>query len=188
MINDYKSSTRYRRREETKNMLEFIHGGSEPSLYWAWDFLSANASEKIMSKLMGSYKRGKFIQAIFGKAISDYQKSEEAVKQSLALKYQSFLSRRKYNLVCKTQSSFFNAEKEVWLPCNIKCLGVDLRLPKLSSSDESVDRFVQSLDIGHVTPNPWGIRCFSYSDRVGIHDNRFAPTGPSSFTQTSLVQ
>ena len=169
-------------------MLEFIHGGSEPSLYWAWDFLSANASEKIMSKLMGSYKRGKFIQAIFGKAISDYQKSEEAVKQSLALKYQSFLSRRKYNLVCKTQSSFFNAEKEVWLPRNIKCIGVDLRLPKLSSSDESVDRFVQSLDIGHVTPNPWGIRCFSYSDRVGIHDNRFAPTGPSSFTQTSLVQ
>ena len=27
MIHDYKSSTRYRRREETKNVLEFIHGG-----------------------------------------------------------------------------------------------------------------------------------------------------------------
>ena len=49
---------------------------------------------------------------------------------------------------------FFNAEKEVWLPRNIKCLGVDLRLPKLSSSDESVDRFVKSLDIGHVTQIP----------------------------------
>jgi len=154
MINDYKSSTRYRRREETKNMLEFIHGGSEPSLYGAWDFLSSNASEEIISKLMSSYKRGRFIQGIFGKAISEYQKSEEAVKQSVALKYQSFLSRRKYNLVCKTQSSFFNAEKEVWLPRNIKCLGVDLRLPKLSSSDESVDRFVKSLDIGHVTQIP----------------------------------
>ena len=57
-------------------MLEFIHGGSEPSLYGAWDFLSANAREEIMSKLMGSYKRGRFLQGIFGKAISEYQKSE----------------------------------------------------------------------------------------------------------------
>ena len=33
MIHDYKSSTRYKRREETKNVLEFIHGGFEASLY-----------------------------------------------------------------------------------------------------------------------------------------------------------
>lgn len=153
MINDYKSSTRYR-REETKSILEFIHGGSEPSLYGAWDFLASSASEEIMTKLMSSYKRGRFIQGIFGKAISEYQKSEEALKQSIVLKYQSFLSQRKYNLVCKTQSSFFNAEKEVWLPPNIKLLGVDLRLPKLISSDESVDRLVKSLDIGHITQIP----------------------------------
>lgn len=155
MINDYKSSTRYRRREETKSILEFIHGGSEPSLYGAWDFLASSASEEIMTKLMSNYKRGRFIEGIFGQAIVEYQKSEEALKQSIALKYQSFLSRRKYNLVCKTQSSFFNAEKEVWLPRNIKSfLGVDLRLPKLISSDESVDRFAKSLDIGHVTQIP----------------------------------
>ena len=80
--------------------------------------------------------------------------NQDAIKQSLALKYQSFLSRRKYNLVCKKQNSFFSADKEVWLPRNIKCLGVDLRLPKLSVSDESVDRFVKSLDIGHVTQLP----------------------------------
>ena len=36
----------------------------------------------------------------------------------------------------------------------MKCLGVDLRLPKLSVSDESVDRFVKSLDIGHITQLP----------------------------------
>ena len=154
MINDYKSSTRYRRREDTKNVLDFIHGGAEPSLYGAWDYLVANASDEIMSKLMSNYKRGRFLQGIFGKAISDYQKSEEAIKQSVALKYQSFLSRRKYNLVCKTQNSFFNAEKEVWLPRNINCLGVDLSLPKLSLSDESVDKFVKRLDIGHVTQLP----------------------------------
>ena len=119
-------------------------------IFW----LHIYASDEIMSKLMSSYKRGRFLQGIFGKAISDYQKSEEALKQSVALKYQSYLSRRKYNLVCKTQNSFFNAEKEVWLPRNIKCLGVDLRLPKLSLSDENVDRFVKSLDIGRVTQIP----------------------------------
>ena len=36
----------------------------------------------------------------------------------------------------------------------MKCLGVDLRLPKLSFSDDNVDKFVKSLDIGHVTQIP----------------------------------
>ena len=154
MINDYNLSTRYRRREETKNILEFIHRDFEASLYGAWDFLAANASHETMSKLMSNYKRGQFLQGIFERAITDYRKSEEVLKQSLALKYHSYLSRGKYNLVRKTQSSFFNAEKEVWLPCNINCLGVDLRLPKLSFSDDNVDKFVKSLDIGHVTQIP----------------------------------
>lgn len=74
-------------------------------------FLAANASNETMTKLMSSYKRGRFLQGIFERAINDFQKSEEVLKQSVALKYQSYLSRRKYNLVCKTQSSFFNAEK-----------------------------------------------------------------------------
>ena len=69
MINDYKSSTRYRRREETKNILEFIHGGFEASLYGAWDFLAANASNETMTKLMSNYKRGRFLQGIFERAI-----------------------------------------------------------------------------------------------------------------------
>ena len=103
---------------------------------------------------MSNYKRGQFLQGIFERAINDYRKSEEVLKQSLALKYHSYLSRGKYNLVCKTQSSFFNAEKEVWLPCNINCLGVDLRLPKLSFSDDNVDNFVKSLDICHITQIP----------------------------------
>ena len=85
---------------------------------------------------------------------NDYQKSKEVLKQSVALNYQSYLSRRKSNLVCKTQSSFFNVERKVWLPRNIKCLGVDLRLPKLSFSADNVDKFVKRLDIGHVTQIP----------------------------------
>ena len=38
------------------------------------------------AKLISTYKRAKFLQGIFGKAFSDYQKSEDAIKQSLALK------------------------------------------------------------------------------------------------------
>ena len=107
-----------------------------------------------MSKLISKYKRGRFLQG-------DYQKSDEAVKQLVALKYQSFLSRRKYSLVCKTQNSFFNAEKDVWLPRNVKYLVVDLMLPKLKLSDERVDGFVKSLDIGHITqiPGVSGVSC-----------------------------
>lgn len=153
MINS-KSSMRYRRRDETKNILVYIHGSFEGSLYGAWDYLSAHASYDLVCKLISSYKRGKFIQGIFGKAVSDYQKSDEAIKQSVALKYRNFLSRRSYQLICKTQSSFYDNEKEVWLPRNMKCLGIDLRVPKLSLSDAAVDRFVKSLDIGHVSQIP----------------------------------
>ena len=39
MVRNINSSTRYRRRQETKNVLEFIHGGKEGSLYGAWDYV-----------------------------------------------------------------------------------------------------------------------------------------------------
>ena len=38
MVTNVNSSTRYRRRQETKNVLEFIHCGKEGSLYRAWDY------------------------------------------------------------------------------------------------------------------------------------------------------
>ena len=53
---------------------------------------------------------------------------------------------------------------------NMKCLGVDLRLPKLSLSDESVDRFAKSLDIGHVTQLPGVSGVSRNSDRLGVYD------------------
>ena len=42
------SSTKYRRRQETKNILEFIHGGEEGSLYGAWDHVVSNTSKPLM--------------------------------------------------------------------------------------------------------------------------------------------
>ena len=106
-----------------------------------------------MEKFIGSYKRGSFIQGVFGRAMKEYGNSEEALKQAVAMKHQAFFSRRKFNLICKTQSSVFNAEKDVWLPRNAKCAGANISLPRIIS-DERVDKFVKSLDIGHVCEIP----------------------------------
>ena len=49
------------------------------------------------------------------------------LKQAVALKY-NFLSLRKFNLLCKTQSEAFDADQEVWVSHNMKCLGTDLKV------------------------------------------------------------
>ena len=79
--------------------------------------------------------------------------SPEAMKQALALKYQNFLSRRKFNIVCKTQSAYFNADKEIWLLRNVKCMGLDLRQPQPVSS-KAVELFVNNLNVGHIEQIP----------------------------------
>ena len=72
--------------------------------------------------------------------------SPEALQKAIATKHQNHLSRRKFVLVCRTQSSYFNAASETWLPRNVNCMGIDLRLPK-------------SVDIGDITelPNVAGV-------------------------------
>ena len=55
-IKNNNSGTRYRRREETQNVLEYIHGGEEGALYGAWDFVAANATKHVMETLIGSYR------------------------------------------------------------------------------------------------------------------------------------
>ena len=102
-----------------------------------------------MDKLIASYKRGKYLQGAFGKAVKDFNNSEEALKQAVAMKYQNYLSRRKFKLICKTQSSVYDAEQEVWLPRNLTCMNTNISLPKIVS-DLNVDHFVKSFDIGHV--------------------------------------
>ena len=130
-------------------MLEYIHGGDEGALFGAWDFFASFASKEIIDKLISSYKRGKYLQGVFGKAVKRFNNfNKEALKQAVAVKFQNYLSRRKFNLVCKMQSSVYDAEQEVWLPRNIKCMDAEIALP--NGSDLKVDHFVKSLIIGHV--------------------------------------
>ena len=102
---------------------------------------------------MSGYKRGKYLQKTLGKAMKDFQSSPESIKHAVAMKYQNFLSRRKFNFVCKTQSSYFNGENEVWIPRNVQCLGINIRVPQ-AVSDNVVDKFVKDLNIGHCNQIP----------------------------------
>ena len=154
MITDYNSSTRYRRRKLTEHALKNIHGSHDGAIFGAWDFIASNVSQALLDKFISSYKRGKYIQGVFGKAIKEYSLSNDALKKAVATKYQNFSSGRRYNFVCKTQNSVFDPNQEIWVPRNIKCLGVNLRAPSMVSQDR-VDQFIKSLDIGHVSPIPF---------------------------------
>ena len=90
---------RYRRWQETKNALEYIHGGEEGALLGAWDFLTTNVSEKMMNTFIGKYKRGKYIEGVISQAMKN-----PLHKQFSLNIYKNFLSCMKFSVLCKTQS------------------------------------------------------------------------------------
>lgn len=151
MITDSDCSTRYRRRNETKKALTFLQG--EKLIHFMVPGIILLQMPQRITKLIVMYKRGNHLKKIFSNAMNAHETSPTAVKQAVATKYQNHLSRRKYTLVCRTQSSFFEPESETWLPRNISCVGIDLRLPKLACN-LAVEKFVNSLNIGHVTQLP----------------------------------
>ena len=51
MISDRTNSTRYHRRQETKDVLEYIHGSEIGAIYGAWDIIAKYASDEIIKKL-----------------------------------------------------------------------------------------------------------------------------------------
>ena len=134
--------------------MEYIHGGEEGSLIGAWDYLAANAPKELMDDLIGKYKRGKYLEGIAAEVMKGLSQSESSMTQAISFKYENFLSCRKYNLLCKTQSTVFDANNEVWIPRNVKCLGLDVQVSLSKVSDESVEKFVKSLDIGSVSQIP----------------------------------
>ena len=69
MINDHASSTRYKRGQETDDVLTYIHGGRNGAILRACAFVSTHTSQSLLDKLISSYKRGKYhLQGIFGKS------------------------------------------------------------------------------------------------------------------------
>ena len=45
-LNDSSNSTRYSRQNESRNVLEYIHGGINGAIFGAWDFVCRYASNE----------------------------------------------------------------------------------------------------------------------------------------------
>ena len=58
------NTTRYRRRKETKDLLEFVHGGESGAVYGAWDYLSKSCDEDMLEWFLINYKRGKSLEGM----------------------------------------------------------------------------------------------------------------------------
>ena len=137
MIPENSSSTHYQRRSETKNILQFIHGGVEASLYGAWDYFKSNASSELIEELFFSFKVGKFLEKLFCKF---KEKDEVSTKRDAAsLKYHSFLSRRKNNFLCKIQQNTYDPENEAYCK-NIMSCG-DYKLEMQTESISHISQF-----------------------------------------------
>ena len=68
----------------------------------------------------------------------------------LALKYLTFLSRRKYNFMCKIQQSTYDPESQSYRKNTISYGESNLDVKIKSISHNSLDLFVKSLDIGQL--------------------------------------
>ena len=88
--------------------MEFIHGSKDSALFGVWDFTSGNAPKEMMENLISRYKRGKYVEGIVRQTVKDYMQSNNSLSEATNLKYRNFLSCRKYNVLCKTQSSVLN--------------------------------------------------------------------------------
>ena len=113
-INDSSNRTHYNSRTETKHILEYIHGGLSGALFGAWDFILGYGDETLIEKLMISYRRGKFIETLYGKFNDKHIHSEDSMKRALAMKYQTFMSRRKFQVICKIQKRSFDIKTQKW--------------------------------------------------------------------------
>ena len=113
LINDHKS-LRYKRLNETKNMLEYIHGGPEGALYGALDFIKRYAKEDLIEKFILDLKRGKFIEKLYGNFSKTFSSSAMGRNQAIAKKYHSYLSGRKYDFIGKIETSAFDPSSQKW--------------------------------------------------------------------------
>lgn len=154
IINDGKSSTRFARRNETKHVLEYIHGGSQGSLYGAFDYLSKHATKEQWEHFVTSFKKGKFIEQLNGRFNDSFRKSSDGMNNAIASKYQLHLSRRRYTFLCKVQNSTFNSEENKWEKKSIVYGDKKINLRSFSISDNTIKNFVNGLDIGDIHSIP----------------------------------
>ena len=148
------NSTRYVRHNETKDVLTHIHGGTDGPLYGAWDFVKRAASPEQTETFVIDYKRGKWLEKLYGNFSTIYSKSEAGINQAIAKKYNLYLSRRKYSFMCKIQAATFDADSQSWEKKSIDYGDRNIALIEKSVSHDVVRNFVDKLDIGEIHSLP----------------------------------
>ena len=143
------STLHFDRKKENKQVLEYLHGGSFASLLGAWDYLQTNVDREMMDKLITGYKKGKFIQHKMSELTKKYETSDESLRKAIVLKYENFLSRRKYQFLSRTMDSFYDPNKKTWLPRNEKIDGIVVRHAR-QIPHHRIQMFAQKVDIGDV--------------------------------------
>ena len=66
-----------------------------------------------MDQFVTGYRKGKFIQDKFNDITKKYESSDESLKKAVALKYQNFLSWRKYSFLAQIMDSFYDPSKKL---------------------------------------------------------------------------
>lgn len=117
-------------------------------MYGTWDLFLTVASENEIENLIVSYKRGKFLEKLYGKFSDTLSKSSAGMTKAVATKYSLYLSRRKYNMMCKIQKTAFSEKGCSNDIVSYGNLNISLKCSPLS--DKSVEQFVKSLDIGEI--------------------------------------
>ena len=155
--NETARTTRYNRYIETRDMLEYIHGGSDGAIFGVWEYMSKNASKEQLENLMLDYKKGKFMEKLYGHFNESLR--GETMKEAVASKFQLSLSRRKFNFLYKVKSQRYDPETEKWNGKSISNGDKKMNLHNLSISDDKVTNFVNSLDIVvlHTIPGFCGV-------------------------------
>ena len=87
MITERRNRTRLKKKQETKSVLNYIHGGTSNAVLGAWDFVQTNSSRELMDQFVTGYRKGKFIQDKFNDITMKYESSDESLKKAVALKY-----------------------------------------------------------------------------------------------------
>ena len=89
-------------------MLKYIQGGSDGAIFGVWGYMSKNASKEQLENLMLDYKKGKFMEMLYG--YFDESLGDETMKEAVASKFQLSLSRRKINFLYKVKSQTYGIE------------------------------------------------------------------------------
>ncbi|XP_065639723.1 uncharacterized protein LOC136072530 [Hydra vulgaris] len=107
-----------------------------------------------MEQFFVNYKRGNFLENLNGTISNNFIKSKAGINKAVALKYATYLSRRKYNMICKVQKTTFSDISNISSVNSVQYGDINFELNMSNISNETVEKFVKSLDIGEIHQIP----------------------------------